>query len=177
MDKFGGRPGEPGSSWEIMATGAKIWGLLALRLADHSIVPLDPIAQGAALLKYTKALEEQKLELDFLSIDKAVKHFQQTAAQLELLCQEGGNNGEDHIEHCNERFGLVERQFLIPEGLPKRRWFRHSLQAPGMNLGYAAEAFPGIQQAIDDGDLTTAQEQIQVIADRIQSAATFLKPK
>jgi N-acetylated-alpha-linked acidic dipeptidase len=177
MDKFGGRPGEPGSSWEIMATGAKIWGLLALRLADHSIVPLDPIAQGAALLKYTKALEEQKLELDFSSMDKAVKHFQQTAAQLELLCQEGGNNGEDHIEHCNERFGLVERQFLIPEGLPKRRWFRHSLQAPGMNLGYAAEAFPGIQQAIDDGDLTTAQEQIQVIADRIQSAATFLQPK
>ena len=177
IDKFGGRPGEPGSAWEFMEIGAKIWGLLALRLADHPVVLLDPIAQGAALSKYTKALEAQKIQLDFSPIDKAVKYFQHTAAQLQLLCQEGGGIGQDHIEHCNTRLGLVERQFLMSEGLPKRPWFRHSLQAPGMDLGYAAESFPGVQQAIDDENLTIAQEQIHAVADRIQAAAVFLLPK
>lgn len=180
MDKFGGRPGEPGSAWDIIATGAKIWGLLALRLASHPRVSLDPIAQGRALSQYAKALEDQHLKMDLSPLHKAIQHFQQAAAQFQLECQKSfddsfRNHAGSNHEHCNEKLGLLERQYLVPEGLPKRPWFQHSLQAPGMNLGYAAEAFPGVQQAIDDEDLKVAQEQVQVVAERIQAAAFFLK--
>jgi hypothetical protein len=180
MDKFGGRPNEPGSAWELMANGAKIWGLLALRLANSVSIPLDPIAQGSALFKYAKAIETQKLSLDVSSIHQAVKKYQKAAAQLQLKCQPTGHQVAasrllDQQDDCNEKLGLVERQFLLAEGLPKRPWFQHSLQAPGMFLGYAAEAFPGVQQAIDDKDLDLAQQQIAKVAERIEAAAEFLK--
>ncbi|CAN0351452.1 unnamed protein product [Ectocarpus sp. 8 AP-2014] len=69
---------------------------------------------------------------------------------------------------------MTERRFLVDEGLPGRQWFRHVLQAPGLYLGYAAESFPGITQALSDGDLELAQEQVHVAAARIENAATFL---
>ncbi|CAN0287802.1 unnamed protein product [Ectocarpus fasciculatus] len=69
---------------------------------------------------------------------------------------------------------MTERRFLADEGLPGRTWFRHVLQAPGLYLGYAAESFPGITQALSDGDLELAQQQVQVAAARIEDAATFL---
>jgi len=186
MDTFGGRPHEPGSSWELMVTSAQIWGLLALRLADTEMVPLDPIAQGVALAKYTKAIENQKLHLDISSIHQAVNKFQKAAAKLKLHCQISWSGRDDrkrqqdrlkqdHTEECNEKLGLVERQFLLAEGLPKRPWFQHTLQAPGMFLGYAAEAFPGVQQAIDEQDWDVAQDQIHKVAERIDAAATFLE--
>ena len=50
----------------------------------------------------------------------------------------------------------------------------HTVQAPGMDLGYAAEAFPGIQQAIDNGNLTLAQEQVGVAVSCIEAVAQLL---
>jgi len=77
----------------------------------------------------------------------------------------------DEVDRCNEKLGLTERYFLLDDGLPGRPWFKHCLQAPGMDLGYAAEAFPGIQQALDQGEYTIAQEQIDLTAERIQAAS------
>ena len=56
MDKFGGgdSPDSEGSSFELMAFAAKLWGLLALRLADSPIVPLDHVSQGRALTRYSE---------------------------------------------------------------------------------------------------------------------------
>ncbi len=47
-------------------------------------------------------------------------------------------------------------------------------QAPGLYLGYAAESFPGVTQAIDDDDLPLAQQQVAVAAERVAAAAHFL---
>ena len=74
----------------------------------------------------------------------------------------------------NARLALTERRFLSPEGLPERPWFKHTLQAPGLYLGYAAEAFPGVRQALDDEDANLAQQQADVAAARVAAAANFL---
>ena len=63
---------------------------------------------------------------------------------------------------------------MAEEGLPGRKWFKHTLQAPGMYLGYAAEPFPGVSQALDDNDVATAQAQTEVAAQCVNSAAAFL---
>ena len=70
---------------------------------------------------------------------------------------------------------MTERSFLNADGLPGRSWMKHVLQAPGFYLGYAAMAFPGVQQAVDDGDLDLAQQQVAVVAECVDKAATFLK--
>ena len=51
---------------------------------------------------------------------------------------------------------------------------KHVLQAPGLYLGYAAEALPGVQQALDDDDLEVAQEQAEVAAECIMNSAKYL---
>jgi N-acetylated-alpha-linked acidic dipeptidase len=182
MDRFGGRDGQPGSSFELMAFAAKIWGLLAMRLATSPLVPLDHLAQGVALSQYVTAIEQQQqpspsVDLDLRPLKEAVQSYQEAAASLQLYCFKEEEQEEDTLSTCNEKLGLTERHFLDEKnGLPGRPWFRHVLQAPGMDLGYAAQAFPGIQQAIDDGNWTLAQEQVMVAGERIRSAATHLKP-
>ena len=81
----------------------------------------------------------------------------------------------DACGELNRRLSLTERQFLDAAGLPQRQWFKHTLQAPGLYLGYAAEALPGVRQALDDGDVALAQQQAEVVATRINAAASFLE--
>ena len=64
--------------------------------------------------------------------------------------------------------------FLDFNGLPGRKWFRHVLQAPGLYLGYGADLFPGICQAVRDGNMALAQSQVRVCAARVQEAAAAL---
>jgi len=80
------------------------------------------------------------------------------------------------MDSCNEKLGLTERYLLLEDGLPGRPWFKHCLQAPGLDLGYAAEAFPGIQQALDQGDYPLAQAQIDLTTERIRLASVNLVP-
>lgn len=43
-----------------------------------------------------------------------------------------------------------------------------------LSCRYAAESLPGITQALSDGDLSLAQEQVLVAAARVSDAAAFL---
>lgn len=170
MDAYGGSDGKPGSAFELMAFASKIWGVLALRLADSDLVPFDHVVQGRALSQYVKAIAEQQVSLDLSNLQQAIKDYQKAAFDLHSKCESNATDAQT----CNDKLGLTERQFLAEEGLPERPWFRHILQAPGMYLGYAAEAFPGIQQAIDMNDGEVAQAQVEVAAARIQAAASFM---
>ena len=53
----------------------------------------------------------------------------------------------------NATLRQAERALLIPEGLPNRPWFHHAIYAPGQYTGYAAVVIPGVNEAIDRGDL------------------------
>jgi N-acetylated-alpha-linked acidic dipeptidase len=173
MDRFGGYEKKAGSAFDLIAFSSKIWGLLALRLATSEVVPLDHIAQGSALSKYVKAIQQQKVGVDLGDLSKAVTRYREAAAAVEIQCSNAASTSDE--TKCNEQLGLAERYFLLNEGLPERPWFRHVLQAPGIYLGYAAEAFPGVQQAIDEGNLKLAQKQSKVAAERIEAAANSLK--
>lgn len=91
------------------------------------------------------------------------------------LLQEGRvRTAVEGVGGLNERLTMTERRFLSEDGLPGRPWFQHVLQAPGLYLGYAAESFPGITQALSDGDKELAQEQVLVVAACVMDAAEFL---
>jgi N-acetylated-alpha-linked acidic dipeptidase len=185
MDQYGGRDGDVSSAFDLMSFSAKIWGLLAMRMATSDIVPLDHIMQGQALTKYVSHIKEQvkgKGCIDLYNLTKAIENFQQAAATLQLQCTDSFSrktlvlsaDGID-IDECNDKIAMTERQFLLDAGLPDRPWFKHILQAPGLDLGYAAEAFPGIQQALNERNFDLAQNQVDVTAERIQAAALRLE--
>ena len=68
----------------------------------------------------------------------------------------------------------TERAFLI-DGLPDRPWYKHAIYAPGEYTGYAAVVIPGVNEAIDNNDLATMQQQLQLLTDTINRAAELLE--
>jgi N-acetylated-alpha-linked acidic dipeptidase len=69
----------------------------------------------------------------------------------------------------------AEGAMLMPEGLPNRPWYRHAIYAPGQYTGYAAVVIPGVNEAIDEGDLERARQQISALAVTLQRAAKVLE--
>jgi len=177
IDAYGGMDEKPGSSFPLIAFASKIWGLLALRMADTQMLPFNHTIQSEALLHYTAAIQEQAVTLDLSDLKEAVHNYQKAATHVHSTCRTTNDSSLDlrDMVTCNEKLGLTERKFLDKEGLPERPWFKHVLQAPGLYLGYAAEAFPGIQQALDAGNLKLAQDQVKSVATRIHAAAVFLE--
>ena len=143
-------------------------------------------------LRARKALGHGAM-LDLSALERAVADFKSAAHDPLLLheldlcsasprrrARRGGKKVE--IEICgkvrlwrlNEALRSVEGAFLQLQGLPDRKWFRHVLQAPGLYLGYGADLFPGICQALRDGNLALAQEQVGVCALRVTAAIKAL---
>lgn len=69
----------------------------------------------------------------------------------------------------------AERALLVPEGLPHRPWYRHAIYAPGEYTGYAAVVIPGVNEALDKGDVDRARQQMAVLAAALERAAKALE--
>jgi N-acetylated-alpha-linked acidic dipeptidase len=74
----------------------------------------------------------------------------------------------------NRALGSAEHALLIPEGLPRRPWYKHSIYAPGEFTGYAAVVIPGVNDAIEANDPARAQAQLGVLAQALDRAAAAL---
>ena len=64
------------------------------------------------------------------------------------------------------------------EGLPRRRWFRHYVYAPGFYTGYDVKTLPAVREAIEEkqwGDVNPAiaktAQAIEACAAKIRQAA------
>ena len=55
----------------------------------------------------------------------------------------------------------VERNWLNPDGIPGRPWFKHILY--GARFTYAHLELPGLTEAIEKGDWTTAGQQAAIL--------------
>src|SRR5581483_2022633 len=82
---------------------------------------------------------------------------------------------EANARQLNQVLLATERDLLLPEGLPKRPWFKHSIYAPADLKGYTASVIPGVNEAIENGDLATATDQIAQLTYALQRAAARLE--
>jgi N-acetylated-alpha-linked acidic dipeptidase len=78
-------------------------------------------------------------------------------------------------EGMNAKLREAERALLLPEGLPNRPWFHHAIYAPGQYTGYAAVVIPGVNEAIDHGDLRRTEQQIAALAAALNRAVLVLE--
>ena len=156
---------------------ARLWGLLALRLADAVVLPFDHTDQAAALRSYQSDLQRiadaSGHTFDFTALTAAVDAYVDAAHAVGACARRAATERRADAE-LNERLAMTERRFLTRDGLPRRPWFKHVLQAPGFYLGYAPDSLPGAAQAVRDGDWALAQAQIGVAAEAIAAAAEFL---
>ncbi|MFN8096475.1 MAG: transferrin receptor-like dimerization domain-containing protein, partial [Vicinamibacteria bacterium] len=72
--------------------------------------------------------------------------------------------------------GLIrsERALLLPEGLRRRPWYRHSLYAPGTYAGYGTKTMPGAREAIELRRYSEADGEIARIAKALQDEAALV---
>ncbi|KAJ2854774.1 Vacuolar protein sorting-associated protein 70 [Coemansia erecta] len=180
----------------------RIWGLIAIRLADDPVIDLDPVSYAKDVRKYIKMLKKQisaQSSDDTASAAALGRVRNLHAAQRQLLISSHmverdrkhlrAVYGEDcqmksrrrHAsciklrESINDRVFGLERHFIDPEGIPSREWYKHVLVGPGRSLGYGAQVFPALAEAAEDGDWRQFQVHVKHAAETIYEAAWFLR--
>ncbi|MEO5799738.1 MAG: transferrin receptor-like dimerization domain-containing protein [Gemmatimonadales bacterium] len=104
--------------------------------------------------------------LNFAPLDNAATALDQAAAKFEKAYagMPGGNALPASLAQVNALLRQSDQLMLLPEGLPKRPWYRHSLYAPGFYTGYGVKTMPGIREAIEEKNWALADTQILKVA-------------
>jgi hypothetical protein len=151
--------------YEYHAAMARVMGLLVLDFSDSAVLPIDTADVASALAQYAEQIEHKAHALDMSPVRAAIETFAAAADKFEQ------SKGALPDACANLVLARLERAFLDPQGLPRRKWFRHVLQAPGFFLGYAAEVLPGLQEALTLKDEALFARQVLRVADVIHAAA------
>ena len=164
MDRFG----DPEFLYHAVA--ARLYGLLAMRLASADVVPLRFGSYGRSLALHLNELRRENIrklrgagdpeaaarpafQADFEPVLAALRDFEVAGmaldTELDALVEREDAAAAARV---SEALVSIERSFLSEEGLPGRPWFRHLLYAPGLTTGYAPWPFPELTEAIENGD-------------------------
>jgi N-acetylated-alpha-linked acidic dipeptidase len=154
---------------------ARVLGLEALHMADADVLPYDYVTYARQIQAYLFAAQARARDTGMTSVDfsaalAAVNRF--SAQSMVIFAKQ--TDGKGHAAALNSALRAVEGDFLAPEGLPGRPWFRHTIFAPGEYTGYAAVVIPGVNEAIDAHDAARVQAQIaNVTAALVRATATL----
>jgi N-acetylated-alpha-linked acidic dipeptidase len=169
------RIGDPGFLYHVALV--RIWGLMAMRLADADVIPLDYVPYAQRISEFTQELERRWSgdASALLRVRDAASEFERAAAefngQRDSALQRASRADMDAL---NGRLLAVERAFLDREGIPGRPWYRHQIYAP--KFTYAPELLPAISEALDAADHSRAALHARRLAEIIQRAAATLRP-
>lgn len=181
-------------------TIAKIISLLAAKLVEEPIIQSNATDYATALEHYLKsvkklaadsALRDVFVEQDiFKSLHEAITSFASVAAKFDDEAKELAvlvdtlNTPHsqtalrrllDPVRTTNTKYKLLERQFLYEQGLDGRSWFKHVVFAPGLWTGYAGATFPGLVEALEDGNMTSVTRWADIIEQRVDGAIGLLE--
>jgi N-acetylated-alpha-linked acidic dipeptidase len=155
---------------------ARFLGLEILHMADSDVLPYDYPAYAQAVrgyLDHARARASSKgLKLDFTAALSAAAQFTSAAQTIHTLQL----NPPKDTSALDRALTAAERALLLPAGLPRRPWYKHSIYAPGEFTGYEAVVIPGVNEAIDASDTPRAQAQLAALAQALSRAAATLAP-
>lgn len=175
--------------------------LLAYRLADDAVIPLDVPNYTTQLRAYLAELRATITEagtgLDVEPLAAAIDTFEDSADKIAALANEAIVTGDVVlVDRVNSKYRDFQRGFTSQGGLPDRGFFRHVIFAPGIDTGnydpgnvltqtktrclltyatgYAPVIYPGITEAVDAGNSSLAQSELQRTVAAIEAAAAIL---
>ena len=154
---------------------ARIFGLEILHMADADVLPYDYQIYAEEIHGYLdqacSRAAGRGLKLDFTAAIAASNRFAAAAhavRQRQLAPPQDAAN----LDHS---LSSAEHALLIPAGLPRRPWYKHSIYAPGEFTGYAAVVIPGVNDAIEAIDARRAQAQLDALTQALNRAAKALE--
>jgi N-acetylated-alpha-linked acidic dipeptidase len=153
---------------------ARFFGLEILHMADADFLPLNYAVYAQEIRSYLDHAHQRsiarEMKLDFTSAIAAAAQFV-TAAQAVHQRQLAPPKDLTAIDRA---LVATERALLLPQGLPRRPWYRHSIYAPGEFTGYETVVIPGVNEAIDAADSARAQSQLDLLSQALTRATTAL---
>jgi N-acetylated-alpha-linked acidic dipeptidase len=157
-----------------------LWGVTALRLAQADILPFDFEFYGRTLnsfiddLKKNLRYDANKMNLD--NLQKRALAFEAAGKNVKILLDRKVASGEvdpQTGEHFNQSILKVESNWLNPDGIPGRPWFKHLLYSA--RYTYAHLELPGLTEAVESQKWDEAQRQSEILAKAIDTNTTLLQ--
>jgi N-acetylated-alpha-linked acidic dipeptidase len=173
--------GDPTFMYHV--TVARLWGTIAMRLADSAGLPLDYRDYATQVRDFfvesMKTARQRKLTsgLDEKQMNDAIEAFASEAEKTERARQDAIDQPRDaaRLQRINEGLIAVERDLTDARGLRDRSWYTHQIYAPGTYTGYAAQPLPDFRQALDDRNTVNAGEALTRIVDALKRATETLR--
>ncbi|HSF16925.1 MAG TPA: serine hydrolase [Vicinamibacteria bacterium] len=169
------RIGDPGFRYHQLMS--RLWGIMALRLANADILPLDFESYALSLREFVREVEKLDVEtrLDWSHLSSSANGFRTESRRLAERIDRalGANAVEPELgRRLNQKLNRVEGKWRHPAGIPGRPWFKHLLYAP--KYTYAAMVLPGITEALDQKDWETAEVQVGRLTAAIEDNRALL---
>jgi N-acetylated-alpha-linked acidic dipeptidase len=172
------RIGDPSFEYHVALT--RIWGIVALRLANADVLPFDFGFNAAALEQFLHELEQKNRgELRHLSLKRLharISEFEKEGSLLrdatarDLL---SGSALAEKIQRLNQQLLQVESNWLDPAGIPGRPWFQHLLYSS--RYTYAHLEFPGLTEAVEKQDWKLARQQAGLLEKALEKNTGLLR--
>jgi len=160
-----------------IASMAQYLGVLALRLANADLFPLDAGAYGREIARYAGDLaaspEGKPLAADLWRLAQSSLAWAGEAksrGDRALARLTAGDLSPDQTARENEWLLSLERSMLSPEGIPDRPWFRHRIYAPLPS--YYAETLPAVREALAAGKVDAARRELEGLVRVIDAAVS-----
>jgi N-acetylated-alpha-linked acidic dipeptidase len=170
--------GDPAFEYHVAL--ARIWGLVALRLANADILPFDFGFNAAALEQFLRELEQgnnlEPRRLKLKRLHARITEFEKEGNLLrdavahDLL---SGSVSQEKIQRLNEQLLQVESNWLDPTGIPGRPWFQHLLYSS--RYTYAHLEFPGLTEAAEKQDWKLAARQAALLEKAVEKNTKWLR--
>jgi N-acetylated-alpha-linked acidic dipeptidase len=167
--------GDPG--YRYHSAMSQLWGVVALRLANAELLPFDFQAQAQKLREFVVEIQKKKdakANLDLRPLLQRVDAFEAEGRALnqELMVAAPGADRKAKDE-ANRRMMAVERNWLNPDGIPGRPWFKHTLYAA--RYTYAHLELPGLTEAVEKGDWSEAKKQAAILEAAVEKNTALLR--
>jgi len=161
--------GDPGYRYHTLMS--QLWGVLALRLANADLLPFDFASYADNIRQFVGELSKGKdmSQLDLKPVLDGIGDFEAAGKKLDGALEHALASGKvDSRTAAAVNAGLmqVERNWLNPDGIPGRPWFKHILY--GDRFTYAHLELPGLTEAVEKGDWPTARQQAAILRDALR---------
>jgi len=169
--------GDP--TFEYHLTLTRIWGLVALRLANADVLPFDFGFNASALEQFLRELERQnnlQRRLSLKRLHARIAEFEKAGDLLRYATHNllsGTTASPEKIQRLNEQLVQVESNWLDPAGIPGRPWFQHLLYSS--RYTYAHLEFPGLTEAVEKGDWKLAEQQAGLLEKALKKNTELLR--
>jgi len=112
-------------------------------------------------------------DFNFKPLDDAFSRLTSSAWRYEeaLLKYKKGSLSAEKKSEINAFLRKVDQAFISEKGLPRRKWFRNMLYAPGYYTGYGVKTLPGIREGLEERNWNEVNLYINEVARALDRAS------